>query len=97
MLQRRVSIVIGGKEYWIWVEGVWDTGPNKRQNSARALGLKKEGKLRWKLFHREERPALERNIIDTSTSDVSNRLICENGWHCGSYIYERTRRTCRIL
>jgi len=30
------------------------------------FGDRKEGKLRWKLFHREERPALERNIIDTS-------------------------------
>ena len=33
--------------------------------AAGTFGLK-EGGYWWKLFHREERPALERNIIDTS-------------------------------
>jgi hypothetical protein len=47
------------------------------RTSARAFGTGKEGKLRGDLLHREQRPALERNIIDTSPSGVSNRLICE--------------------
>ena len=34
--------------------------------SARALGTEWRESYRWKLFHREERPALKRNIIDTS-------------------------------
>lgn len=42
------------------------TGPNRREISARAMGTEKEEKAtEWKLFHREECAALERNIIDS--------------------------------
>jgi hypothetical protein len=34
--------------------------------SAGALGTERKESYKWKLLHREERPALERNIIDTS-------------------------------
>jgi hypothetical protein len=36
------------------------------RTSARVLGTERKESCRWKLFHREERPTLERNIIDTS-------------------------------
>ena len=45
----------------------------RARTSARALGAKRREIYRWKLFHREERPALERNIIDTSE------------WACANY------------
>jgi hypothetical protein len=40
-----------------------------------------------KLFYHEVRPALERNIIDTSPSGASNRLICEDGRHFAAPVY----------
>ena len=50
-------------------------GPNEREEKAPELLGRQEGKLRRKLFHREERPALERDIIDTSE------------WTCANYRY----------
>jgi hypothetical protein len=67
MLQSQGSIFIGGKEYWKWVEGSFlDTVPTSAKTSARALRTERKESYRWKLFHREERPALERDIIDAS-------------------------------
>jgi hypothetical protein len=36
------------------------------------LGPKRTESYRWKLLHREERPTLERNIIDTSERALVN-------------------------
>ena len=48
----------------------------RRENERQSLGRLTKGKAtEWKLFHREERPALERNIIDTSE------------WTCANYRY----------
>ena len=68
MLKRRGSIFIGGKKYWKRVEGVFSgyQGPNKRENYRPRLWGPKGGKATVELFHREERPALERHTIDTS-------------------------------
>jgi hypothetical protein len=43
-----------------------DTGSPGARTSARASGAERSEIYGWKLFHREERPALERNTIDTS-------------------------------
>jgi hypothetical protein len=45
--------------------------PTSAKTSARAFGDRKEG-LRWELFHREEHPALERDIIDASERSLAN-------------------------
>jgi hypothetical protein len=47
--------VIGGKEYWIWVEGFSGYGgPNRRENVRQSCGdLKTTESYGWKLFHRE--------------------------------------------
>jgi hypothetical protein len=93
MLQRAASIVIGGKENWIWVKGYGPpTGASRERQS---FWTKEEGKLRGKLFHREERPALERDTIDTSEGAPANyRYVI--GQHWGITVYERTRPTCKI-
>jgi hypothetical protein len=76
MLQRRGSMNIGCGGYWKGVEGVfWIRGPTGAKTSARALGTERRESYGWKLFHREERPALERDIIDTSE------------WTCAKYRY----------
>ena len=47
--------------------GFLDTGSQQAQELAPELwGTERRESYGWKLFHREERPALERNIIDTS-------------------------------
>ena len=62
-------------------------GLNKRENyKRRSLGDPKEGNLRWKLFHREERPAVERHIIDTSEWTFANHR-CVMGKHFGFDCY----------
>ena len=67
---------------WACCESVlWLPRPSQREFAPGTLGPKEGKATGGKLFHREERPTLERNIIDTSTSDVSNRLICENWRH----------------
>ena len=53
-----------------------------RQARELAPELRKEGKRRWKLFHREERPALERHIIDTSEWTFANHRYVM-GQHSG--------------
>ena len=54
-------------EYLKWSKEFSGFGiPAGARVSARALLIEKEAKLRWKLFHREECPTPERNIIDTS-------------------------------
>jgi hypothetical protein len=67
---------IGCGGYWKGVEGAfWIGGPTGAKTSARALGTERRESYGWKLFHREERPALERDIIDTSE------------WTCAKYRY----------
>jgi hypothetical protein len=51
---------------------VVDTVPRSARRSARVFGAIKEGSDRRKLFHREERPALKRDIIDTSERARTN-------------------------
>ena len=54
----------GSNEFVDWVQ--------KAREVRQSFGDEKEGKRRWKLFHREERPTLERNIIDTSERARAN-------------------------
>jgi hypothetical protein len=87
MLKRRGSIFIGGKRV---LEMGRRSFPDTRVltsagTSARGCKDRKEGKLRRKLFHREERPTLERHIIDTSEWTCANHrhvmephLVCED-------------------
>jgi hypothetical protein len=49
------------------LEGLfWIPGPSKREKSRQNLRTKGRRASGGKLFHREQRPALKRNIIDTS-------------------------------
>jgi hypothetical protein len=52
-----------------------DVSFHKPTNKRERFENRKEGKLRGRLLHREERPARERYIIDTSE------------WTCASYRY----------
>ena len=66
--------------------------------SARSLRDRKQVKLRWKLFHREERPALERHIIDTSEWTCANhRCVIGHAFWFAVKLYERAQRTCDIV
>jgi hypothetical protein len=67
------------EEFWIGV-------PKARERTPESCGVKKN--CWWKLFHREERPTLERNIIDTSERARANYRYL-NGQHFGLVkIYE---------
>ena len=72
-VEDRLSLV--AKSIWIfgygWKDG-YEYGPQKRPKERQSFGAKKEGSDRRKLFHREERPTLERNIIDTSERARAN-------------------------
>jgi hypothetical protein len=68
MLQRRGSAFIGGNGYWKLIEEVFLERENERQN-LRTEGRRVTG---GKLFHREERPARERDILDTSERARAN-------------------------
>jgi hypothetical protein len=49
------------------------------RDSRRERWKKKEGSLRLELFHREERPALERNISATTSMTIIkmlNTIVC---------------------
>ena len=61
--------VIG--KYYGHEQGSGEARPTSAELARELLGPKGE-KLRWKLFHREERPTLERNIIDTSERARAN-------------------------
>ena len=52
------------------------------RRNATAKGDGKQVKLRWKLFHREKRPAPERNTIDASEWTFANHR-CVMGKHFG--------------
>jgi hypothetical protein len=98
MLQRRGSAFIGGN-------GVLEVGRRsfsgyrslKRDNERQNLRTEGRRVTGGKLFHREERPTLERNIIDTSErARASYRYMI--GQHFGLVnLYERGRRTCNSL
>jgi hypothetical protein len=67
-----------------WKDGC-GYGPQQRPKERQSIGAIKEGSDRRKLFHREKRPALERNIIDTSERARTNyryvigqHLACED-------------------
>jgi hypothetical protein len=76
---------------------VVDTVPRSARRSARVFGAIKEGSDRRKLFHLEERPALKRDIIDTSERARANYRYMI-GQHFGLVnLYERGRRTCNSL
>jgi hypothetical protein len=58
-----VSVVIS----FIWSKELFGILVIRRENERQSFGDGKEGKAtEWKLFHREERPARGRNVIDTS-------------------------------
>ena len=54
-----------------WKDGC-GYGPQKRSKERQSFGAIEERRDRRKLFHREERPTLERNIIDTSERARAN-------------------------
>jgi hypothetical protein len=68
----RFSLV--AKRYWLLLEGLfWIRVPASARSRAGTVGTEKEGKAnRWKLFHREEHPTLERHIIDASERALAN-------------------------
>ena len=52
---------------FIWSTELFGIRTPRRENRAPELWGREERKAtEWKLFHREERPAFERNTIDTS-------------------------------
>ena len=82
-LQRRGSIFIDGEDIGNGSRVFsGQVGLNKRETERHSLGDGKQVKLRWKLFHREKRPALERNTIDTSEWTFANHR-CVMGKHFG--------------
>jgi hypothetical protein len=72
VLQSRGSIFIGGKEYRKWAKEFSGYGPLKRDNERQNLRTKGRRATGGELFHREERPALERNVINTSERTAAN-------------------------
>jgi hypothetical protein len=59
--------------------GSWN--PVSARTSAGALGTERKETYRWKLFHREQRPTPERNIIDTSERARANyRYVIGQHW-----------------
>ena len=79
-------------------EGPSDAARRETRQAPRAsFGEESREKLRGRLLHREERPTLERNIIDTSEKARANyRYVI--GQHFGLVnIYERGQRTCNSL
>jgi hypothetical protein len=59
-----------------------DTGSHRARELAPRFEDREEGKLRGKLLHREQRLALERNIVDTSEGTRAN-YRCVSGQHFG--------------
>ena len=61
--------------HW-WQRGIGyrskDSSSQQAREVAPELEDQREESYRWKLFHREERPALERYIIDTSERARAN-------------------------
>jgi hypothetical protein len=73
VLQSRGSIFIGGKKVLVIARRtLLDTGPRKRDNERQNLRTEGRRATGGKLFHREEHPPLERNIIDTSERARAN-------------------------
>jgi hypothetical protein len=69
--------VTGPRVDFRWLERVLEIGRSSLDtrvaasaSSRRERWKRKEGSYGLELFHREERPALKRNIIDTSERDV---------------------------
>ena len=60
------------KRYWLLLEGLFWIRVPQREKSRQNLRTKGRKATGGKLFHREERPALERNIIDTSERARAN-------------------------
>ncbi len=81
------SIGNGRGVFWIRV-------PGSARTSA-SFGGGKEGKRRWKLFHREKGPTIERNIIDPSGWTRKHyRYVFGQHWRVK--IYDRVQRTCNL-
>ena len=74
-----------------------DSGFLARERAPERWGREKRGKLRRRLFHREERPTLERNIIDTSERTCANhRYVMGVAFWVLAYTSE-ARRTCKYF